>query len=216
VHVALVFSFGNGVVRLPAEVVEVSLMLVPITESEPAVPVPQTRESPKRRVTSAAPSVPVKSEPSPIQDERASEPSTAPLAPIDWYAEAQTTASALEKRDRADRERRPLDRRGGTALAPDRHGKPPCPFEKCEPGWGAAPSVFDSTATKAGRIEKTSDGEVIRWISNRCYQILVTPNIFHRAMTRCVQPLDKKAARGDLFKHMNDAPPPEDRATDVP
>jgi hypothetical protein len=57
---------------------------------------------------------------------------------------------------------------------------------------------------------------VIRWISNRCYQILVTSNVLHHGMTRCVQPLKKRAARGDLFKHMQDAPPPEERATDVP
>jgi hypothetical protein len=142
--------------------------------------------------------------------------SDTPKGPIDWYAEARSTADALEQRDRADRERRPLDRPNGSALVgPSR--KPPCPFEKCEPGWGNAPSVFDSTATKAGRIEKTFDGEVIRWISNRCYQILVTPEILHRAMTRCVTPLKKSKPRGDLFKHMKEAPPPPaDRATDVP
>jgi hypothetical protein len=217
VHVALVFSLGRGGVRRLTEVVEVSLMLVPITESAPVMPIPQPREPARRRVASAAPSVPANPEPSAIQhEEPVPESSTAPVAPIDWYAEAQATASAVEQRARADRERRALDRPGGSALAPDRHGKPPCPFEKCEPGWGSAPSVFDSTATKKGRIEKTLDGEVIRWTSNRCYQILVTSNLLHRGMTRCVQPLGKKAARGDLFKHMNDVPPPEDRATEVP
>jgi hypothetical protein len=225
-HIALVFALAQRV-RRPAEVVEVFLTLIPITTEEqprqqersPELPATKTRKALRREVASATPSVPTNAQRQQAQEEpapRETESSTAPVAPIDWYAEAQATASALEQRDRANRERRPLDRPSGSALAPDRHGKPPCPFEKCEPGWGAPPSVFDSTATKAGRIEKTADGEVIRWISNRCYQILVTPNILHRAMTRCVQPLGKKAARGDLFKHMKEPPPPADRATDVP
>jgi len=219
-HIALMASIGRGV-RRPAEVVEVFLTLIPVTtEEQPSQPVrkpelPSSKSAPPR-VASAAPSVPANPEPAAIQQPPADGSSTAPVAPIDWYAEAQATASALDERNRAARERRPLDRPAGTALAPDRHGKPPCPFEKCEPGWGAPPSVFDSTATKAGRIEKTFDGEVIRWTSNRCYQILVTPNILHKAMTRCVVPLKKSAARGDLFKHMDPPPPPADRALDVP
>lgn len=81
---------------------------------------------------------------------------------------------------------------------------------------GARVTVFKDYGTKKGRIEKAGDGEVIRWTSDHCYQILVTPNVLHRGMTRCVAPLDKKGPRGDLFKHMKEAPPPPDRATDVP
>jgi hypothetical protein len=44
----------------------------------------------------------------------------------------------------------------------------------------------------------------------------VTPDIFHNGMTSGVQPLRKQAARGDLFKHMQEVPPPADRPTDVP
>jgi len=240
-HVALIFVMGRST-RHVGEVIDVMLLSsLPITpEEQPtkALPVPpsETKETSARRTVSVTPastapasadarsSADAARQNSPTSDEAQSElarehaPEPAadtPKAPIDWYAEAHSTAGALDQRDRANRERRSLDRPNGSALVgPPR--KPPCPFEKCEPGWGNAPSVFDSTATKAGRIEKTFDGEVIRWISNRCYQILVTPNILHRAMTRCVTPLKKSKPRGDLFKHMKEIPPPADRATDVP
>ncbi len=96
---------------------------------------------------------------------------------------------------------------------PDRK-VPQCPFEACEPGWGAGPSVFESN--KAGRIEKTDDGETIRWTSNQCYQILVTHNLLHRGMSRCAVALEKRSARGDLFEHMKEAAPPGARPTGVP
>jgi hypothetical protein len=94
--------------------------------------------------------------------------------------------------------------------------KPACPYEQCEPGWGAGFSVFESQPSKKGRIEKTADGEVIRWTGNQCYQILVSSNILHRGMNKCFANLDKAGARGDLFKHMKEVPLPEEKAMDVP
>jgi hypothetical protein len=222
-----------------------SLPMTPEEEPAEALPVSpsETKERSKRREASVSPAPSAAAPPDerssveagrrglPARDETQSELADDPAhepardahepipdlrsAPVDWYAEARSSADALEQRERANRERRALDGPNGAALVAPR-AKPPCPFEQCEPGWGHAPSVFDSTATQAGRIEKTFDGEVIRWISNYCYQILITPNILHRAMTRCVMPLDKSKPRGDLFKHMNEIPLPEDRATDVP
>lgn len=231
-HVALIFLIGRST-RHEAEIIDVMLLSsLPITPEEQRAeplraPLPEQKDLVlERRRASGTPAAAASTRaeaPSAVpvspRDSERNETSTqanAPAAPIDWYAQAHATADALDQRDRANRERRPLDGPAGSALAGPRHVKPPCPFEKCEPGWGAAPSVFDSTATKAGRIEKTFDGEVIRWISNRCYQILVTPNILHRAMTRCVTPLKKSPPRGDLFKHMKEIPEPEDGATDVP
>jgi hypothetical protein len=132
-------------------------------------------------------------------------------APVDWYAEARASAEAERERERKEGEQRSFGIPNG--LSGPRK-KPPCPFEQCEPGWGAGFSVFERS--KRGRIEKIADGEVIRWISNNCYQILVTPNILHRGMNKCVKYLDKQSARGDLFDHMNDVSPPEERGFDVP
>jgi hypothetical protein len=121
----------------------------------------------------------------------------------------------LEQRESTERERRSFAAPKQSSLTP-RHVKPACPFEECEPGWGSGFSVFESQASKKGRIEKTPDGEVIRWSNNYCYQILVSSNEMHRGMTKCQAPLGKLAVRGDLFKHMKEAPPPEERAIDVP
>ncbi len=96
-----------------------------------------------------------------------------PPASIDWQAELGTAAGAMDERARAERERRSFSHPPPHASLTPKHVKPSCPFERCEPGWGAGPSVFDSTATKKGRVEQTVDGEVIRWTSNNCYQILI-------------------------------------------
>ena len=218
-HVALIFVVGRGT-RPAAEVVEITFLPLPITPEE-------TKPITQPKVSSTRPSAPSRMKPQPqnaprsetqIQESEVAPDTspTAPAAPIDWYAEARTSADALEQRDRIAHGRRSLDGPTQPPLAGPRHVKPACPFEKCEPNWGTGFSIFQSQATKAGRIEKAPDGEVIRWTSDRCFQILVTPNLMHRGMTKCQMPLKKSGPRGDLFKHMKEAPPPEDRATDVP
>jgi hypothetical protein len=174
----------------------------PVTPRAKLLPEPPARNEPNEPKEAPTPSTAISS--------------IAPGATVDWFAEARSTAGALDDKARRERERRSLDGRSGPGLSGDRHGKPACPFEKCEGNWGEGFSVFKDYGTKKGRIEKAGDGEVIRWTSERCYQILISPNIFHRGMTRCVVPLDKQSARGDLFKHMKDPPPPAERATDVP
>jgi hypothetical protein len=154
---------------------------------------------------------------------------TEPAAPIDWYAEARTSADALERRDRIERERRSLD--GPKQRPPNpRYVTPACPFEKCEPNWGSNSSIFESQHSKGGRIEKipddrqrtlqgrpkTTGSEVVHWFNNWCYQVLVSEDRSRRGMIWCGVPLGKTAARGDLLDHMNEIPPPEQRATDVP
>jgi hypothetical protein len=152
-----------------------------------------------------------------------------PAAPVDWYAEARASADALEQGESIERERRSL---AGPKQHPSsaRHLTPACPFEKCEPNWGADFDIFESQHTKRGRIEKipddiqrtpdgtqkTPEGEVILWINNWCYETLVTGNKLHRGAPKCFVPLGKRAALGDLFKHMNESPAPEERATDIP
>ena len=104
-------------------------------------------------------------------------------------------------------------------------------YVKCEPNWGSDSSIFASQHSKAGRIEKIPDDmqktlqgrqktpidvEVVHWINNWCYQILVSADRARRGMFWCGVPLGKTAARGDMLDHMNESPPPEQRATDVP
>jgi hypothetical protein len=152
-----------------------------------------------------------------------------PAAPGDWYAEARASADALEQRDSIESNRRPL-------AGPKQHPSsappqtPACPFEKCEPNWGSDLGIFESQHSKGGRIEKipddmqktlhgrqkTTDGEVVLWFNNWCYEILVTADRSRQGMIKCGVPLGKRTARGDLFDHMNESPPPEQRATDVP
>lgn len=240
-HVVLIWVAQRDAVRLE-RVIEVTLLSLPITPEDRA----REKEARRARAKGSAPesrraaSASTKGgagahakEPSAqsllqempeheLLNQRSlqSEPATgaAPQAPessIDWQAELQTTAKALEQKARGARERRSFAAPAGTPLTPGKT-KPPCPFEKCEPNWGAGFSVFESQSSKKGRIEKTPDQEVIRWTSDHCYQILITPNLLHRGMTKCQMPLGKSAARGDLFKHMKEVPPPGDRATDVP
>jgi hypothetical protein len=245
-HVAVIFVTWRGA-RNSAEVPDITLIALPITSEDrlrkpariSAPPISRAAEirprsaSAARASPTAAPHVERSlAEHSQSETEVAGNKVAAgagspgspgePAAPVDWYAEARKSVDALEQRENIERERRSL---AGPKQHPsgDRHLRPACPFEKCEPNWGVDLGIFESQDTKRGRIEripddtqKTPDGEVIRWISNHCYQILVTANKLHRNMTKCGAPLGKSAARGDLFKHMNESPPPQDRATDVP
>lgn len=220
-HLVLLVVIGRAARQVPHESAEIAWIPLSITDaprqedapvSEPVLPEPVV---PRATPLSVPVSPPGKRNETPKPVDESS--STTPSAPIDWFAEARSTANALDDKARRARERRSLDGPSSPGLAGDRHGKPPCPFEKCEGNWGEGFSVFKDHGTKKGRIEKTGDGEVIRWTSEHCYQTLITPNILHRAMTRCVLPLGKKGARGDLFRHMKEPPPPPpDRATDVP
>jgi hypothetical protein len=153
-----------------------------------------------------------------------------PVPPIDWHAEIETSAHALEQHDTIESGRRSLAGPKLPALSAVPQ-KPACPYEKCEPGWGENLGIFKpSLHSKAGRIEKvpsdmpiTSDGnlnitgdETILWINNRCYTIIVSLDPQRRGMYRCVAPLGKTAARGDLFDHMNGSQLPQSHDTDDP
>jgi hypothetical protein len=242
-HVAVIFITWRGA-RNSAEVPDITLIALPITsEDRPreaaritAPPISRAAEirprsaSVARASATAAPHVERSLAEHPRSETEVAGNKIAagagspgePAAPVDWYAEARKSVDALEQRQSIERERRSLD---GPKQRPsgDRHLKPACPFERCEPNWGVDLGIFESQHTKRGRVEKipddtqkTPDGEVIRWINNHCYQILVTANKLHRNMWKCGAPLGKSAARGDLFKHMNESPPPQERATDVP
>jgi hypothetical protein len=182
----------------------------PASPSESVATVSAESEEAERRALEAQTSEPDVTEPAPPRSP------DDPASSVDWQAELSSAASTMEQRGRAANERRSFSHPSPQSSMTPRRAKRPCPFEECEPGWDAAPSVFDSKRSKKGRIEKAPDEEVIRWISNNCYEILITPNPMHRAMTRCVQPLGKGAANGHLFDRMRDVPLPQDRATDVP
>ena len=159
------------------------------------------------------------------QAEAASEP----VPPIDWHAEIETSARALERHDSIQSGRRSLAGPKQQALSASPK-TPACPFERCEPGWGTNLGVFESLRSKAGRIEKipsdmpmTSDGslnitgeEMILWINNWCYSVLVSADRLRRGAITCVAPLGKTAARGDLFDHMHEGQPPKSHDTDSP
>ena len=152
-----------------------------------------------------------------------------PPPPIDWRAEIETSVHALEQHDRIESGRRSLAGPTQHALSASPR-TPACPFERCEPGWGANLGVFESQHSKAGRIETlpsnrpiTSDGaldvtgnQVIQWINNWCYNVLIAADRLSRGATRCVFPLAKTPARGDLFDHMNEGQPPRSHDTDAP
>lgn len=219
-HVVLVFVMGKGARHSPA-VVEITFFPLPITpEVEQTRPPPAVEELPRSRPAKA----PITSRKSDARPRTETPVSSAPItlapeepiAPIDWNAQIQASAEALQKRAALERERNSFTGPRKPDSMTLRRVKPPCPFEKCEPTWGADFSVFESRTAKAGRVEKNFEGELIRWTSEHCYQILATDNIMHKAMTKCQTPLRKDAVRGDLFKHMRDVPPPEEKATDVP
>jgi hypothetical protein len=152
-----------------------------------------------------------------------------PAPPIDWHAEIETSARALEQRDSIESGRRSLAGPKQQALSASPK-TPACPFERCEPGWGVNLGIFESQHSKAGRIEKipsdmpmTSDGslnitgdEMILWINNWCYSVLVSADRLRRGEIKCVAPLGKAPARGDLFDHMNEGQPPKSHDTDAP
>ena len=73
--------------------------------------------------------------------------------PIDWYAEIEKSARTLEQRERIERGRRSLAGPNQAALSTYSQA-PACPYERCEPGWGANSEIFESQHSKAGRIEK--------------------------------------------------------------
>jgi hypothetical protein len=104
--------------------------------------------------------------------------------PIDWYAQLQAAARAVV----ADRTRPSRDAKEGR-----RSG-----------------GIFSAAPTRAGTSDVNAEGELIHWFNDRCYSIVTTLNLLHRGMIRCVQPLGRGKARGDLFDHMKDADTPGD------
>jgi hypothetical protein len=248
-HVALVIvmlrSAGHS-----ADVVDITLFALPITpEDRPREPV-HVQKPPISRASGTAPgraAVARESateqhvEPSLGEDSRSENDTlgdtvaahvgaaSEPVPPIDWYAEIETSAHTLEQHDSIESGRRSLA--GPTQHALSASPKTPaCPFERCEPGWGANLGVFESQHSKAGRIEKvpgntpmTIDGslditgsDTVLWINNWCYSVLVSADRLRRGGIKCVAPLGKTPARGDLFDHMNEGQPPKSHDTEVP
>jgi hypothetical protein len=155
-HLVLLWVIGRATRQVPQESREIAWIPLSITDaprqeeapsSEPSIPEPVM----PRTARLSVPVVPRKpSEPTAPANESSS---TTPSTAIDWFAEARSTADALDDKARRERERRSLDGPPARGLAGDRHGKPPCPFEKCEGNWGEGFSVFKDYGTKKGRIE---------------------------------------------------------------
>jgi hypothetical protein len=154
-----------------------------------------------------------------------------PARAIDWRGEIETSARTLEQQDSMESGRRSLAAGPKQQALSGSAKTPACPFEKCEPGWGENLGIFKpSLHSKAGRVEKipsnttiTSDGslditgeEMILWINNWCYSVLVSADRLHRGAIRCVAPVGKTPARGDLFDHMHEGKPTESHDTDGP
>ena len=250
VHVALIIVMLRSA-RHSADVVDITLFSLPISPEErvreplhvPKPPISRDSQTAPRRVAVArqpatdqhmGPSLgeSSRSENDTPGDTVATQAGAAsePVPPIDWHAEIETSAHALEQHDNTDSGRRSLAGPKQPALSAALR-KPACPYEKCEPGWGENLGIFKpSLHSKAGRVEKvpsdmpiTSDGnlnitgdETILWINNRCYTIIVSLDPQRRGMYRCVAPLGKTAARGDLFDHMNESQPPQSHDTEDP
>jgi hypothetical protein len=249
-HVAVILVMWRGA-RSSAEALDITLLELPITpEDRPREPA-RLQEPPLSRAAETIPriapaarasaTVPAHAEHSLGELSRSETEvlgnkvtvgagsAIEPAAPVDWYAEARTSADALERRDRIERDRRSLDGPKQHPPSP-RYVTPACVFEKCEPNWGSDSSIFESQHSKGGRIEKiphdaqrtlqgrqkTPDGEIVHWFNNWCYQILVSADRSRRSMIWCGVPLGKTTARSDLLDHMNESPPPEQLATDVP
>ena len=249
-HVAVILVMWPSA-RSSSEALNITLVALPITPADRPREPARLQEPPVSRAAKTIPrnalaagasaTVPAHAEPSPGEHSRSETEvpgnkvavgagsSIELAAPVDWYAEARTSADALERRDRIERERRSLDGPKQRPLSP-RYVAPACVFEKCEPNWGSDSSIFESQHSKAGRIEKipddmqttlqghkkTIDYEVVHWFNNWCYQILVSADRSRRGMIWCGAALGKTTARGDLLDHINESPPPEQRATDVP
>ena len=239
VHVALVMVMLRSAGQHSADVVDITLFALPITPEdrlrEPAQvqkpPVSRASGTTPRRAAVARESAteqhvePSLGEASRGENETLDDTVAAhvgaaskPAPPIDWHAEIETSAHSLERHDSIESGQRSLA--GPTQHALSASPKAPaCPFEKCEPGWGTSLGIFESQRSKAGRIEKipddmTAGSQVIQWINNWCYDILVSEDPARRGSIHCFVPLGKTAARGDLFDPINDGRPPESRSTD--
>jgi hypothetical protein len=72
---------------------------------------------------------------------------------IDWRAEIETSAHALEQHDNVETGRRSLSgpKQPALSAAPQ---KPACPYEKCEPHWGENLGIFKPVATLQGRSDR--------------------------------------------------------------
>jgi hypothetical protein len=248
-HVGLVMVMLRSAGH-PADVVDITLFALPITpEDRPREPVhaqkpPISRasETAPRRAAVARESATEQHVEPPLGESSRSENNTLgdtaaahagaasePAPPIDWHAEIETSAHALEQHDSIERGRRSLagPKQQGLSASPK---TPACPFERCEPGWGANLGIFESQHSKAGRIETTpsnmpitSDGrlditgsDLVLWINNWCYSVLVSADRLRRGELKCVVPLGKTPARGDLFDHMNEGQPPKSHDTEAP
>jgi hypothetical protein len=248
-HVALVIvmlrSAGHS-----ADVVDITLFALPITpEDRPREPVHVQKPSisrasgaAPRRAAVARESVTEQHAESSLGESSRSENDTLgdtaaahvgaasePAPPIDWHAEIETSAHALERHDSIESGRRSLAGPKQQALSASPK-TPACPFERCEPGWGADLGILESQRSKAGRIEKvpsnmpiTSDGslditgsDVVLWINNWCYSVLVSADRLRRGGIKCVAALGKTPARGDLFDHMHEGQPTKSHDTDAP
>jgi len=248
-HVALVIvmlrSAGHS-----ADVVDITLFALPITpEDRPREPlhvqkppISRASETAPRRAAVARESVAEQHvEPSLVESSRSENntlddaasvqagAASEPAPPIDWYAEIETSARALEQRARIERGRRSLAGPNQQALSASSK-TPACPFERCEPGWGANLGIFESQHSKAGRIEQTPnnmpmtyDGrlditgsDLVQWINNWCYSVLVSADHLRQGEIKCVAPLGKTPARGDLFDHMHEGQPPKSHDTNSP
>ena len=153
-----------------------------------------------------------------------------PVPLIDWRAQIETSAHAVEQHGHIESGRRSLagPKQPASSAAPP---KPACPYEKCEPGWGENLGIFKpSLHSKAGRVEKIpsdrttlpngsqnmTGSEVVLWVNNWCYNIVVSLDPQRRGMYKCVLPVGKTAARGNLFDHMDESRPPPSHDTDAP
>jgi hypothetical protein len=110
-------------------------------------------------------------------------------ASIDWYKEAELSASRQAESLENTRKRAA----GFTALEANRETRK-APASKSEFGWSHA---------QTHRIEPLPEGGTLVWINDRCFIVLnggVLP----------LCSLGKIEVRGDLFEHMRDAPESDD------
>jgi hypothetical protein len=248
-HVALIIVMSRSAGR-GADVVDITLFALPINpEDRPREPVhaqkpPISRASetvPRRAAVARESATEQHVEPS-LGESSRSENNTLgdtvaahagaasePAPPIDWHAELETSAHTVEQYDSIESGRRSLAGPKQQVLSTSPK-TPACPFERCEPGWGANLGIFESQHSKAGRIEKmpgnmpmTSDGslditgsDLVLWINSWCYSVLVSADRLHRGGIKCVVPLGKTPARGDLFDHMKEGQPPKSHDTHAP